>query len=300
MIGFLWLLACQDAQMLDPLAQPDVAVEVRVAEKAVAAGSEVELELRLSTRDDWDFLPFEIQLETLEAEELEAVVEDLPFGERAVFRYGLAGESGSHLIESQAFSFTGPDGEVVERESTRLFVDIGQGGPSSDLEGLFELPPLPENPWPKRLIGLAVCLLGILILGWWWLRRPKPVVLAPPPLPPDVEALEAWEVVQSQGHLDDHARALLLSQIFRRYLERVFALPASAFTSAEVLRSVREVLEEEHWGQSKRLLSATDRIKYARRGGGVALFDALDQDLREIIGATRWRIEAVDGEEEDA
>ena len=50
-------------------------------------------------------------------------------------------------------------------------------------------------------------------------------------------------------------------------------------------------LDENQWIQSKRLLSATDRIKYARRGGGTALFEALDQDFRELISTTRWRLE---------
>ena len=286
----LWLLwACQDAQMLDPLAEPDVSVEVQLEEKAVAAGDELLLELHLSTREGWSFDPFELDAAGLQAEELEALVEDIPTGERAVFRYGLSGEAGSYVLGPQAFSFTGPDGETVERESSRLFVDIGADGPVSELEGLFELPPAPENPWPKRIGLLALGAFIALLVGWWWMRRPRVVPPPPPPVPADEEALAAWNRVRERTDIDDHTRALLLSQIFRHYLERIFELPASAFTSVEVLRSVKEYLNEAHWGQSKRLLTATDRIKYARRGGGVALFDALDRDFREIVAATRSR-----------
>ena len=83
----LWLLwACQDAQMLDPLAEPDVSVEVQLEEKVVAAGDELVLELHLSTREGWRFESFELESAGLQAEELEALVEDTPTGERAVFR----------------------------------------------------------------------------------------------------------------------------------------------------------------------------------------------------------------------
>lgn len=289
LVLFLW--ACQEAQMLDPLAQPDVAVEVGVDRKAVASQDEIAFELRISTREGWSVQPFELDFGELSAEELEATVEDIPVGEQAVFRYGLSGAEGSYILEPQSFVFTGPEGQEVERESTRLFVDIGTAGPSSELEGLFELPPAPESPWPRRLKALSAGLVALALLALWWRRRPDQEPTALPLVPADQEALDAWEQAYTKQGLDDHARALLLSQIYRRYLERVFELPASAFTSAEVLRSIKADLSEDQWGQSRRLLNATDRIKYARRGGGSALFEALDRDFRDLIATTRWRLE---------
>ena len=291
----LLLWACQEPEMLDPLDQPDVAVEVQVVEKAVELGEEISLELRISTREGWSFEAFELDFGRLASEEVEAVVEEEAFGEQASFRYGLSGPEGSYVIEPQAIAFSGPQGQEIERETPRLFVDIGEGAPSSSLEGLFELPPEPERHWPRRLIAVLVGLLllagGILL----WRRRPRKETPTDPPVPADQEALKAWSDVYGRTDLDDHARALLLSQIYRRYLERVFELPASAFTTAEVLRAVRADLDDEQWGQSRRLLHATDRIKYARRGGGIALFQALDQDFRELISGTRWRIGSEEG-----
>ena len=289
LVVLLW--ACQEPLMLDPLAQPDVAVEVGVEKKAVAAGEELTFDLRITTQEGWTYQAFELDFGQLTAEELAAEVEDLSAGEQASFRFGLSGEEGSYVIAPQTFVFSGPDGQTVERESPRVFVDIGFDGPSSELEGLFDLPPAPESPWPSRLLaGLA----GLAVLGlalFWWMRRPSREEPPPAPIPADREALDAWSEAYTRQGLDDHARALVLSQIYRRYLERVFQLPASAFTSAEVLREIKEELDENQWIQSKRLLSATDRIKYARRGGGTALFEALDQDFRELISTTRWRLE---------
>jgi hypothetical protein len=168
-----------------------------------------------------------------------------------------------------------------------LFFDVGDGGLQSELEGFVALPALKENPWPKRLGWIAagfIC--ALLFLLWWWKRPRKPVPVLPP-IAPDKEALSAWAVVWNDPGLDDHDRALALSQIFRRYVERVFHLPASAYTSMEVLDRLKATLSEQHFGQSRRLLGATDRIKYARRGGGRSLFESLDSDFRELIAATK-------------
>ena len=295
MNAMLFLWACQQPQMLDPLAQPDVAVEVGVEKKAVSVDEDIAFELRISTREGWSYEPFDLDFGTLDAQEIEAVVEGIPEGEQAVFRYSLSGTEGSYVLEPQAFVFSGPEGQEVERETPRLFVDIGAGAPSSTLEGLFELPPAPESPWPKRIVGALLGLLVFALAVFLWRRRSGKEVPPVPLVRADIEALEAWSSVYGQPGLDDHARALLLSQIYRRYLERVFVLPASAFTTAEVLRSVKGELHEDQWGQSRRLLTATDRIKYARRGGGKALFEALDQDFRELIATTRWRVETEEG-----
>ena len=41
------------------------------------------------------------------------------------------------------------------------------------------------------------------------------------------------------------------------------------------------------------LLSATDTLKFARRGGGAAFFDELDHDLKQVIEHTRPPVEPV-------
>jgi hypothetical protein len=287
MIALLFVLGCQPAQMLDPLEQPEVAVEVHIAEKQVGAAEEVQVEVRLSAREDWLPDAFEMAVKGLEVEALEAEVMETEAGERETHRFLLSGPDGSYVLEPMAFSFSKADGQSMTRESARLFFDIGPQGLRSELEGLVELPAAKENPWPKRLFwsGVAVLLLMVALFFWW--RRPREPAPALPVISPEEEALAAWAAAWNSAHLDDHGRALALSQIYRRYLERVFLLPASAFTSFEVLDALRDSLSERHFGQSKRLLGATDRIKYARRGGGRALFESLDADFRELIEAIR-------------
>jgi hypothetical protein len=287
MIALFLILACQPDQMMDPLAQAEVAVEVNLAAKQVSESEAVLVEVVLSSKAGWTAGPVDLVVDKLDVERLPAEVVETDSGEREVHQFSLTGPSGSYVLEPVEIEFSRSDGESRKRESARLFFDVGPEGLRSELEGFAELPPLKENPWPKRFVwaGLGF-LLAAALLFWWWKRPRKPVPVLPP-IPPDQEALAAWAIVWNDPDLDDHGRALLLSQIFRRYVERVFQLPASAFTSMEVLDQLSSDLSEHHLGQSRRLLGATDRIKYARRGGGQALFESLDTDFRELIEATK-------------
>ena len=188
------------------------------------------------------------------------------------------GPPGSYVLPGPLLSI---DGEATTTPTH--YVDLGVEGPSSQLEPLAALPPPPERPlWPWFL-GLAVAgfLSGAAITGVLvWRNRDLSEPL-PPPVPPDVEALKAW--ADAQG-LDDHALALELSRIFRRYVERVTGQPASAMTSFEVLEVLDERFDRE---MSKRLLTATDLIKFAREQGSAELFAELGGGLRQIVIATR-------------
>jgi hypothetical protein len=115
------------------------------------------------------------------------------------------------------------------------------------------------------------------------------VVPPPPPLTPEDEALLAWAALRARQDLDDHALALGLSSIFRRFLERVGGFPATALTTFEVLDrlSLDHRLSLAEHDRAQRLLDATDLIKFARSGGGAVLFDTLDADLRAVIAAMR-------------
>ena len=117
---------------------------------------------------------------------------------------------------------------------------------------------------------------------------------------PDVEALEAWSRVRENPDLDDHERAVELSRLFRRYIERVMTcLPATRWTQREILSGLESVdkLGDETLLRCRSLLSATDTLKFARRGGGDAFFDALDHDLKQVIEHTCPPVESVLAEE---
>jgi len=79
--------------------------------------------------------------------------------------------------------------------------------------------------------------------------------------------------------------AVELSMILRRYLEGVFFWSATAETTREVLAYLRghSLLDAEGYARAERVLDATDRLKFAREGGGEAFFVALDEDFFALV-----------------
>ncbi len=296
----IWLmLACAGAPVLPALAPPEAEVEVRAVSAKVDAGQPVLIEVSAWSGTDWVVEPGVPQAEGLTTE-LVTAAEPVASGSRQVrtWTYALTGETGSYVITTGEGHAKGPEDQSRTFEPVPIFVDIGVPGPTGGpMDGFADVPPPPTPPWGwiAALISLGVGLtVLVLALVFWWKRpRPEPVL---PPIPADVAAKRAWATAQ-QAHaadeLDDHGLALALSQILRRYLEELFGWPATKRTTNELL----ELLE--HPGPSarslgvadrmrtSRILDATDRLKFAREGGGSSFFEALDDDFVQVIAATR-------------
>ena len=92
-------------------------------------------------------------------------------------------------------------------------------------------------------------------------------------------------------------KAKALSSIFRDYAEAVLSFPASAWTTTEILEKMRSMshLAEGNVPRARRLLRATDKVKYAEHRPGEDFFEDLDADLRAFVGSTRphaWKPDA--------
>lgn len=85
------------------------------------------------------------------------------------------------------------------------------------------------------------------------------------------------------------ALALELSRILRVYVEAITGFPATARTSREILRALETEarLELSLRVRAGHILDATDRLKFAREGGGEGFFKALDEDFLAVLDATR-------------
>ena len=107
--------------------------------------------------------------------------------------------------------------------------------------------------------------------------------------PPDLVALRQWDAIRSDEGLDDETRAQGASRIFREYTEAVLVFPASSWTTSEILRHLQRLahLPQGNLPRAKRLLRATDRLKFAGESARDELFDELDADLRGFVASTR-------------
>lgn len=285
----LLLLACGPAT-LPALAPAPADLTAEVADKQVSSGGTVEVVVQTWSAPGWSVPRPQPVGEGLSAT---LVAQEGPTlegeRERWTSTWALTGPDGSYVVGLPDVVATGPEDQTRELAPPPVFIDIGVEGPvATGLVGFEDAPP-PEPP-PYRLIAAAVGG-GVLLLGglgalWWYRRsRPEPVV---PPDPPDVQARTAWAAARASD-LDDHGLALELSRILRVYIEQTQGWPATARTTREI---VSHLEQQRRLGTADRLraaavLDATDRLKFAREGGGEAFFDRLGADFEAVVAALR-------------
>jgi hypothetical protein len=148
-----------------------------------------------------------------------------------------------------------------------------------------------DLPWGKLILG-SMALAGVIGAIVWFFRRTSAPLPELPPRPESAAArlLRLWDAARADDTLDDHATALVLSQLYRDYVAARTGLKTDSMTTPELLVSLEQSERFQPWtGVSKRLLQATDAIKFARAQGGDALFDELDKALRAVVDDTRRR-----------
>ncbi len=216
---------------------------------------------------------------------------------------------GDRIVVTQRWRFSGDEGSyeipalVVrsgeqQARSAPVWVDLGVEPPKvGELADIVEPAPVWEIPWGTIACvalgsGAAVAMIG---LAFGWAVRPRPS--REEPLPPDVRWLRAWELAREDPTLTDEDRARELSRIFRAYTEEVLGFSAVSWTTSEILAHLEgmEHLPAENLPRARRLLRATDLVKYAEQRPEGAFFDDLDADLRAFVASTRpARLEPVE------
>jgi len=291
-----WLMACLGADILPALAPPQAEVTVVALDSKVESGEPILVAVKSWASSGWDVqagIPFAEGLETeLVAEEGPVQVDGRDV---RTWKYALSGPDGSYVVGVTEGEGRGPEDQERTFEPSPLFVDIGVKGPTGGPMDGFATAPPPKPPPYRWMAITAAVVLAIIALIWGvrrWLRN-RPTVL-PPPIPAHIVAQKAWSNARSQI-TEDHALALRLSMILREYLEARTGVPATKGTTNEILKHL------EHHGldgvsfdidarmRVQRILDATDRLKFAREGGGDAFFASLDKDFEGIINATRPR-----------
>lgn len=213
--------------------------------------------------------------------------EDL--GDRVVttFAYAWRAPAGSQVLGP--FCVGAEAGPVC---APPIYVDVGTPRERPEMVDIVEAAALDAPlPWGRILAGAG--LVGLALGGLWiaFRRRPPVRVEELPPEPPDQIALRRWEVVRGDEALTDPEKALALSQLFREYVEAVLAFPAMSWTTSETLDHLGalEHLPKENLPRAKRLLRATDLVKFAEKDPRGEFFDDLDSDLRAFVDSTRPR-----------
>jgi hypothetical protein len=120
--------------------------------------------------------------------------------------------------------------------------------------------------WAYWAIG-ALVLLALAALFWrHWRKRGRPAVdeSAPPPLPPDAEALQMLDALAAEGNPDPKQFYFRLSAVIRHYIERRFDFPAAEMTTEELLPRVDRLPMAPELSQTlKAFCRAADPVKFA-------------------------------------
>ena len=301
MIAFwLMLLACFNADVLPALAPPQAEVSVLLESAEVASGKPAVVQIRTLGAYGWSFEPVIPYAEGLEVELLSEAGPSI-VGERTVHtrRYALTGVDGSYVIATTEGRAVGPGEQTRDFEVTPLFVDIGVEGPTGGPMDGFAARPAVETPSIDRYIWGGLAITVALALAWWLYRRRQRQGVEVPVVPPHILAQGAWADARATIE-GDHPLAVRLSMILREYIEDRAGIPASKATSAEIWEALAYTgidgrpITESLRGHIAQILDATDRLKFARQGGGDAFFTALDQHFQTIINQTRPLPEALE------
>ncbi|MEL6349270.1 MAG: hypothetical protein AAFV53_39580 [Myxococcota bacterium] len=272
----LWLACSPPAR--PPAASPPVDVQAQISAAQVAEDQPVELTVTAAVAEGW-----QLQLAPPQAEGL-SITPGAPTaaGDVAVYPYQLSGPPGSYILLPAAGEITSPDGERQPLQVAPIFVDIGVEGPSGgELADFSTTPPAAPLPWGLIAGGAFVCL-AVIGAGLWLVRRGGDTVA--PPEPADVRARRRWQATR-RAPISAPEMAIRLSAIFREYLEEAYGFPATKGTSREVLRGLTEQIQAPVALRMTLtgLLEASDRLKFAREGGGEDFFRELDASFEAVL-----------------
>jgi hypothetical protein len=294
MVLVLGWLSCMSADVLPELSPPLAEMSVIVDAAAVPSGEGVVVEVQALAAEGWSVEAGQPFSEGLTVELL-SEVGPVAVGERSVLtrRYALKGPDGSYVVGTTEGHAVGPADEKRSFEAAPVFVDIGVEGPNGGpMDGFADTPPPPpDNTWAVIMIVAGVLTL-VGLLWWWRRRRTQRNILAAPPVPPHILAQGAWAEARSTI-TEDHPLAVRLSMVLREYLEARSGFPASKATSVEIGSAMEQLgidgrpVGAELWHGIAQILDATDRLKFARQGGGTEFFAAMDTHFQAIINQTR-------------
>jgi len=285
---------------LPPLATPDADVRMEMEARKVESDRPVKVRLQLTHAEGVTLDVGHPTAEGLQTRAGSDHTDRVGDHEVTTREYELTGPAGSYVIALPEVVARHPDGREEKIEVSPLFVDVGATGPSSQLADItVPAPPIPAR-WPWYVgggVALVLAVGGTLLWLRW--RRQKQILLIPPD-PPDVAAMREWDTVFGSSALDDHSRALRLSEVFRRYLEARFGWKATALTTREICDALyQDGIPASLLDRARRVLTPMDLLKYARQGGGAAMFRQLDDDFRAVVSVTRLA-QVPPGERRDA
>ena len=209
-----------------------------------------------------------------------------------------ADTAGSYIIEPIEAAYTTADGAGDTLQTPKIFLEIVTLlSEEAELNDIRDIKPPVEifHPYRLALMIAAIALIAILavLVGRRvverWRRRVTERKLAG--LPPHEEALKALERLLAKKLVEEGKSKQFcfeISEIFRRYMQGRFDIPAIDLTTEEILPLVCEdgILTESHKPLVSAFLTNTDLVKFAKYLPSQEEIDKITQDTRSFINET--------------
>lgn len=205
----------------------------------------------------------------------------------ATYRVDSVGTKVFPALKTQ-YQQNGADNELAS-QSINLQVKSVLSRDMTDIRGLKPL------ELPKRNLRIFFAIAALLILSgvaawFWWKKRTKQEILQPV-ISPDSEAEQKLRELEAMGLIakgDFRKYYFLLSEIFRKYLERRFEFAAVERTTEEILASLDALrTTESHKNEVRLFLRNTDPVKFA--GARCSSAEALEETdrIRRFVAEIR-------------
>ncbi len=218
--------------------------------------------------------------------------------------------AGTYIIPEMVVSCVGPDKKEKQIKTPRIFLEITadastQGGKKlKDIIGLKPLQEVPENLKPFILAGVVIVFVSAIAIGiyLYMLKRRKADIIIQKPA--HVLAFEELEILKKEnliekGRIKEHY--FRLSDVFRKYLENRFRIPAVESTTQELFYEIKKLgaMDEKVKSDTLQFLHHSDLVKFAKHLPSMEEINKNHGDVVSIINRTRQE-EQSGGSDHDA
>jgi len=204
--------------------------------------------------------------------------------------------SGSYVIEPIEIGYRLAGGEQKTAKTPKIFLEVesllAKQGEAKDIRDIK--PPMPTPPSYRLFVMILAILAGIialLVLGRMIIERLKNRSETGKliPKPAHEEAFEALERLLKKRLIEKgHAREFCfeISEIFRRYIQGRFGIPAIDLTTEEILPRVESdgIIADTMKPVAREFLTDTDMVKFAK-------YQPSRNEIEKIVENTRIFIE---------
>lgn len=204
---------------------------------------------------------------------------------------------GSYIIPGAVFSYKDVNKEKKELKTAQIFIEvksvIEDKESAKDIKDIKSLAAIIRDYTLLVTLSIAGFLILLLIIGGTYLYRTKYRKSQASLLRPAHElAIEELDHLQKEGLI---ARGIykqhyfMLSEIFRRYLERRFHFQAVERTTEEILPEILNLkgFDEKVKSDAKKFLHNTDLVKFAKYTPGSQEVEQEHQEAVDFINETK-------------